>query len=186
MKVLFLFGNGAVGKMTVGQELTKITSLKLCHNHLTIEPVIEVFGKYDGRITARLREVIFEEFAKSDNYGIIFTFMFAFDMEQAWEYLEHVKSIFSKFGAEFYYVELVASLEERLKRNETENRLKNKPSKRDLVSSRQRIISDDKNHRFESYEGEIKFNNYLKINNTNLSAVDVALKIKEIFNFEKL
>ena len=73
MKLLFLFGNAAVGKMTVGQELMKITDLRLCHNHMTIEPVIEIFGKYDSRITARLREVIFEEYAKSDNYGIIFT-----------------------------------------------------------------------------------------------------------------
>lgn len=73
MKLLFLFGNATVGKMTVGQELMKITDLRLCHNHMTIEPVIEIFGKYDSRITARLREVIFEEYAKSDNYGIIFT-----------------------------------------------------------------------------------------------------------------
>ena len=60
MKVLFLFGSAAVGKMTVGQELMKITDLRLCHNHMTIEPVIEIFGKYDSRIIMRLREVIFE------------------------------------------------------------------------------------------------------------------------------
>ena len=85
MKVLFLFGNAAVGKMTVGQELMKITGLRLCHNHMTIEPVIEIFGKYDGHITARLREVIFEEFAKSDNYGIIFTYMWAFEAQEDWD-----------------------------------------------------------------------------------------------------
>ena len=33
MKLLFLFGNAAVGKMTVGQELMKITDLRLFHNH---------------------------------------------------------------------------------------------------------------------------------------------------------
>ena len=45
MKLLALFGNAAVGKMTVGQELMKITDFRLFHNHLAIEPVIEVFGK---------------------------------------------------------------------------------------------------------------------------------------------
>ena len=49
MKLLFLFGNAAVGKMTVGQELMKLTGLRLFHNHMTIEPVMEIFP---GRTTA--------------------------------------------------------------------------------------------------------------------------------------
>ena len=49
MKLLFIIGDAAVGKMTVGQELMKITELRLFHNHMTIEPVIEIFGRYDGK-----------------------------------------------------------------------------------------------------------------------------------------
>ena len=48
MKLLFIIGNTAVGKMTVGQELTKITHLRLFHNHMAIEPVIEVFRPSGG------------------------------------------------------------------------------------------------------------------------------------------
>ena len=33
MKLVLIIGDGAVGKMTVGQELTKITILRLFHNH---------------------------------------------------------------------------------------------------------------------------------------------------------
>ena len=33
MKLVFLFGNAAVGKMTVGQELMKRTGLRLPHDH---------------------------------------------------------------------------------------------------------------------------------------------------------
>ena len=66
MKLVFLFGNCAVGKMTVGQALCDITRLKLFHNHMTIEPVIALFGDYKPRAVARLRDVIFEEFAASD------------------------------------------------------------------------------------------------------------------------
>lgn len=183
MKVLFLFGNAAVGKMTVGQELMKITNLRLCHNHMTIEPVIEIFGKYDSRIVMRLREVIFEEYAKSDNYGIIFTFMWAFDMQEDWDYLAHVCSIFEPYNAEFYYAELVADKEERLRRNVTENRLANKASKRDIEASNKRLLNDDEKHRFESYDSEIPFENYIKIDNTNLEADVVARIIKDKFNF---
>lgn len=75
MKLVFIIGNAAVGKMTVGQELMKITDLRLFHNHMTIEPVIEIFGYYNGRVISRLREVIFEEYAKSSKYGLIFTYM---------------------------------------------------------------------------------------------------------------
>ena len=47
MKFVFIIGSQAVGKMTVGQELMKITDLRLFHNHMTIEPCIEIFGYYD-------------------------------------------------------------------------------------------------------------------------------------------
>ena len=184
MKILFLFGNAAVGKMTVGQELMKITNLRLCHNHMTIEPVIDIFGKYDGYVTMRLREVIFEEFAKTDNYGIIITYMWAFDSQEDWDYTNHVRSIFEKHGAEFYYVELVASQEVRLQRNVTENRLKNKASKRDIEASNKRVIEADKKYRLESYDGEIPFENYVKIDNSSLDADEVAKMIKERFGFK--
>ena len=184
MKVLFLFGNAAVGKMTVGQELMKITNLRLCHNHMTIEPVIDIFGKYDGYVTMRLREVIFEEFAKTDNYGIIITYMWAFDSQEDWDYTNHVRSIFEKHGAKFYYVELVASQEVRLQRNVTENRLKNKASKIDIEASNKRVIEADKKYRLESYDGKIPFENYVKIDNSSLDANEVAKMIKERFGFK--
>lgn len=182
MKLVFLIGNGAVGKMTVGQELMKLTDLRLFHNHMTIEPVIEVFGQYNGTVVSKIRQIIFEEFAKSDNYGMIFTYMWAFDQQSDWDSVERVSNIFKEQGAEVYYVELVASQEVRLKRNETENRLKNKVSKRDLEFSRNNILQHDEKYRLESYDGEIPFENYIKIDNTNLEPAEVALMIKERFS----
>jgi len=183
MKLLFLIGDAAVGKMTVGQELMKITELRLFHNHMTIEPVIEIFGRYDGKTIDELREVIFQNFAASGNYGMIFTLMMDFDLPSEWEYLEHIKSIFSPYGTEFYYVELIASQEIRLKRNGTKNRLLNKASKRDLAVSNQRLIRDDQNHRCVSYEGEIPFDHYLRIDNSDKEPDEVAKIIKESFHF---
>lgn len=179
MKLVLLFGNSAVGKMTVGQELAKITGLKLFHNHMTIEPVIEIFGTYNHAVVNRMREIVFEEFAKSDNYGMIFTYMWAFDQPSDWEYVERVKQIFSV--ADVYYVELVADQKTRLERNRTENRLKHKASKRDLEASDNRLINDDRKYRCESLLGEITFPNYLRIDNTNLPPEEAAKRIRDRF-----
>ena len=181
MKLVFILGDAAVGKMTVGQALMARTGLRLFHNHMAIEPVLEIFGAYNGRAIDRLREVIFEEFAASDQYGMIFTYMWAFDRQEDWDYVEHVKSIFAPYGTQFYYVELVAPQEVRLARNATENRLKHKASKRDIETSNRRLINDDRNYRCVSNPGEIPFENYLRIENADVPPDDAAALIQRTF-----
>ena len=182
MKLVFILGDAAVGKMTVGQELMKITDLRLFHNHMTIEPVIEIFGRYDGKTIAEMRDLVFRNYAASGNYGMIFTMMMDFDLPSEWDYLEHIKSFFEPYGTEYYYVELIAPQEVRLQRNVTENRLKHKASKRDIETSNQRLINDDQQHRCVSREGEIPFRNYLRIENADKAADEVARMIKERFD----
>jgi hypothetical protein len=181
MKLIVLIGDAAVGKMTVGQELMKQTGLRLFHNHMMIEPVIEIFGAFNGHVTQQLREVIFHEFARSENEGMIFTYLWAFDMQSDWDYVAHVSYIFRQQGAEIYYVELIAPQEVRLQRNETANRLAHKASKRDLEASRARLLRDDANYRCVSLPGEIPFENYLRIDNSEISAETAAKMIREHF-----
>ena len=183
MKLLFMIGDTAVGKMTVGQELMKLTGLRLFHNHMMIEPVLEIFGQWRPDITQRLRQVIFEEFAKTDSYGMIFTFMWAFDMRSDWDYVEWVKGIFGLPDEDVYYVELIAPQEVRLQRNVTENRLKHKASKRDVEASNARLLRDDASWRCVSRPGEIPFPNYFRLDNTNISPQNAAQIIKEHFDF---
>ena len=177
MKLVLIVGSGAVGKMTVGQELMNITNLRLFHNHMMIEPVIDIFGKYKPDTIVKLRNIIFDDFIQSDCEGMIFTFMWAFDIKSDWEYLDNIVKKFD----EVYCVELIASQEVRLKRNKTENRLKNKASKRDIEASDSRLLNEEK-YRLVSNEGEIPFKNYLRINNENIEAKDVAKMIKDEFD----
>lgn len=63
MKFVLIFGPQAVGKMTVGQELERISELKLFHNHMSIEMVAPFFSYSTppGKRLVRLfRQVIFE------------------------------------------------------------------------------------------------------------------------------
>ena len=186
MKLVILIGAGAVGKMTVGQELAKITDLHLFHNHMGLEMVMEVFGDARhnrGGITNRIRTVIFEEFVKTDLYGMIFTYMLAFDVQSDVDKLDSLVDIFRRENAEIYYVELVAPQEIRLQRNATENRLLHKPSKRDIEASNNRIKNnEDAKYRLVSHDGEMPFENYMKIDNSQLSPEAVAEMIKNNFN----
>ncbi|MCL2415681.1 MAG: AAA family ATPase [Defluviitaleaceae bacterium] len=182
LKFLLIIGDGAVGKMTVGQELAKITDLRLFHNHMTIEPIIKIFGTFAQETILKLRDIIFEDFAASDLYGMIFTCMIAFDRQDNLDYMTHIADIFKRYNAEIFCAELIAPLEVRLERNKTENRLLHKISKRNLEQSEQIILEYDSKYRFISNEGEIPFENYVRIDNTELSAEKTALMIKEKFN----
>ncbi len=182
MDLIVLIGTGAVGKMTVGQELMKITDFRLFHNHMMIEPVLEIFGKFDGALVSKLREDVFDAFLKTDYQGMIFTYMWAFDMKEDWDYIANVAKRFEDTGGTVYYVELVADREVRRERNKTENRLRNKASKRDLTISDARLIREEMKYRTVSLDGEIPFPNYIKIDNTNLEPDVVAAMIKEHFS----
>ncbi|MBN8210549.1 AAA family ATPase [Bacillus sp. NTK071] len=184
MKFVLLFGPQAVGKMTVGQELSKITDLKLFHNHMTIDFLEPYFGFSPEmwRLSTLFREEIFTSFAKTNQYGMIFTYLWAFDQKEDWDFVEKVCEIFS--DADIYFVELEAGVEERLKRNTTQNRLEHKPTKRDIVHSEENLLSTMEEYRVNSDVGEIDKEHYLRINNEKSSAEDVAQMIKDRFGFE--
>ena len=191
MKLLFIFGAHAAGKMTVGQAVSRITPMKLFHNHMTIEPVIELFGAYNGAATERLRQVVFEEFVKTNNYGLIFTFIWAFDEPHDWEWVEWLSNMYREAGAQVDYVELLCPQEVRLVRNRTENRLKEKASKRDVALSEMRMLDAEGKYRCVSEPGEVAAKlgcapeRYLRIDNTELSPETVAELIANHFGYNR-
>jgi len=184
MKFVMIFGPQAVGKMTVGHELENITKLKLFHNHMTIELVAPYFGFSDKmwELVGKFRQDIFEAAATSDMYGLIFTYVWAFDLQSDWDYVDKICKIFEDKGIEVYFVELEANLEKRIERNKTPHRLEHKPTKRDTAFSEKELVRTMDEHRLNSLEGEIKQENYIRINNTKLTAHEVAEIIKYRFS----
>ncbi len=79
-------------------------------------------------------------------------------------------------------MELEADYELRIERNKTENRLFNKPSKRNIKKSEElfRILEDK--YRLNSFEGEIQKENYIRINNSDINPDIVAEMIKSRFS----
>lgn len=188
MRLVIIFGPQAVGKMTVGEELAKRTGLKLFHNHMTIELVSNFFsyGTPQGkRLVSMFRQEIFEEVSKSDLPGLIFTYVWAFNEPGDWEYIEWLSGLFESRGANVYYVELEAGIEKRLERNKSSHRLKMKPTKRNVEFSEQDLLSSMDKYRLNSNAGEICKENYIRIDNAELSPQETAERIMAAFSWVK-
>src|SRR4051812_1691344 len=180
--LVFIIGPPAVGKMTVGHELARRTGLKLFHNHQTIDLVLPFFpfgSPPFGRLVGQIRRRILEEVASSDLPGIIFTFVWAFDQPSDDAVVEEYSEIFRSRGGRVVYVELETTQEERLRRNETEFRLAAKPFKRDLATSRRQLLELDDKYQLNSRGRLVGRPDYLLIENSKLSAEDVAERIIE-------
>lgn len=170
--------------MTVGHELENITGLKLFHNHLTIDLLSPFFGfgPETWRLSSLFRKEIFESFAESGSTGMIFTYVWALDLEEDWKFVDDICRIFESKGGVVYFVELEAALDERVNRNKTPHRLHHKPTKRNIEMSELELKTTFEKHRLNSHKGEITKDNYLRINNTNLDAKDVAQMVKKAFH----
>lgn len=149
--LLVVFGPPAVGKMTVGRRLVQRTGFRLFHNHMTIEPLAEVFGygtpPYNV-LNEEFRRRVMEEAARH-GVDLVFTFVWALDHPGDSELVESYVRLFDKAA----FVELRADLATRLSRNRTEERLLHKPSKRDLEWSDANVRELDRDHVLSSETG---------------------------------
>ncbi len=187
--LLFIIGPPAVGKMAVGAEIAKRTGFKLLHNHMTIEPLLRLFEWEDPaflRLVTEFRNRILEEVAQSDLPGLIFTVVWAFNLDEEAVAMEKYAAPFRAAGSRILLLELEATLDERLRRNETEFRLREKPSKRDVGMSKKRLLEHEAKHRFNS-QGELDdWEHYVRVDNTDLTPEAVAERAIDAFGLERI
>lgn len=182
--LVIVIGPPAVGKMAVGYELAKLTGLKLFHGHASIEAVWPVFDfgtPQFNKLVVEIRKRMFQEVVASELPGLIFTYMCAFDLPTDIGYMRRLTRIFLARGGKVYYLELEASLVERLKRNSSPWRLRQKPSKRDTRTTRKMLLRHERKYVLNSPEDFRHPANYLKIDNTRLSARKAARKAMRHF-----
>ena len=181
--LIIICGPKAVGKMVVAESLRDKLRYNMMMNHDSIEISDRIFG-FD---TPAQREFNFYfrkkafELAVKHNVDLIFTYVCAFEMQEEKNYLKGLHDLFTGAGGKFYFVELSADLDTRLARNETAYRMKRKASKQDIEWSRANLLSDTEKHRLNSEEGEVWFENHLKIDNSDLEPDQVADQVIEAF-----
>ena len=174
MKLIFVYGPPASGKLTVSGELSKITGYKLFHNMLTVDLAQTVLDWNDenfGNLTTKYRLITFEEAAKANVEGIIFTYAYAPKVDD-----DFVKKVINQMKAnsgEIHFVQIYAEKEELLKRVESNSRKELKKLIDKSVLEKQLIKRDQ--------YAKIPFVETFSVDTTNISAKEAAEKIKEHF-----
>lgn len=183
--LLFHVGPPAVGKMSVGQAIAERTGLRLFHNHIAIELALRYFDYGTPafrRMDGEIRRLVIEEVAASDLPGLVFTFVWAFDVPEEQAFIDECARPFRERGARVLFVELEATQAERLKRNEGASRLAEKPSRRDIEASRRGLLELDERYQLNSGGKFDKRQDYLRIDNTRLTPGEVAERVIKHFD----
>lgn len=123
MRLVFIYGLPATGKLTVARELAGITGFKLFHNHLTVDLLDSVF-EFGSKPFVELREEIwlsvFAQAAESKLPGLIFTF--APEATVRPDFVQRVVTTVSDAGGEVEFVELICPFEEIKRRIDSPSR----------------------------------------------------------------
>jgi len=111
MKLIFLYGPAAAGKLTVGRALQQRTGFRLFHNHLVVDTLLSVF-QFGTSSFVRLREQtwlsVFEA-AATDDISLIFTFAPENTVDPG--FIESAIATMQKAGGEICFVELICPVE---------------------------------------------------------------------------
>jgi hypothetical protein len=170
MKVVFIYGPPASGKLTVAKELSKLTGYKIFHNHMTVdllEPFIKINEKF-WNYNEILRKEVFKIFLK-ENVNVIFTFCYVGEVDK--KFINEIKNMFKLNNGKIYFVHLIPDKKEILKRVKHAER--KKYGKITHVKTLKCAVG-----KYDFYSS-INPKSDLIIDNTKLSPKKVALKIKD-------
>jgi shikimate kinase len=123
MRLVFLYGPPAAGKLTVGRELAALTGYRLFHNHLTFDLAREIFAigsKPFQRLVDDLRLRVFTYAAQNGVPGLIFTFVYGSKIDDP--FVRRTMSEMEAAGAEVCFVQAVCPIEELFERVADESR----------------------------------------------------------------
>jgi len=174
MKLIYIYGPPAIGKLEVSKQLAKITKFRLFHNHLTADYVSSIFplkDKISNKLKCQFVYQMLESAAKYKVKGVIFTKVYDSSDKN---FVKNVIETIEKYDGEVLFVRLYCKpkkLFERVTKNSRKTFDKVKTVK-DL-----KIILK-KNNKFET----IPFKKSLTINNDSFSPKKCADKIKEYYN----
>jgi shikimate kinase len=166
MRLIFIYGPPASGKLTVATELAKLTGFKLFHNHVSIQFVRSIFEfgtKTFWRLTGKYRMEMLEAAAK-EGIDTIFTFVYSKGEDD--RFVNHVVQVVRSHRGQVCFVRLYCDREELIRRVKASQR-----RKMGKVSTEKMLSDLFQRH---SLDAEIPFHKSLSIDTTKQSPRNVA------------
>jgi 2-phosphoglycerate kinase len=178
MKLIFIYGSPAVGKLTVAREIARVTGFKVFHNHLSIdciEPVFEFGSKSFGKLIEMIRVETIAE-AAAVGQDLVYTFCFAKDFDEP--HIEKVVEVVEARGGEVCFVLLTAD-REALNARVTEESRKN-------MGKAKTVEMMDYFHETYDLSSPVPDRESLIIDNTDLPARETAERIIDHFGLQTI
>ena len=110
--MIFIYGPPAAGKLTVANELSERTGLKVFHNHMAFDLAASILGgapEHAALVERKIRLLVFEA-AAAARVGIIFTFVYGHPDDLS--FVEEVEAIADTAGSRMCFVQLIPELHE--------------------------------------------------------------------------
>jgi hypothetical protein len=123
MRLVYLYGPPAVGKLTIARELAALTGFKLLHNHLTVNLAISLFPHGSEPYTRLVRQFRREMLAEAAQVGIdvVMTNVYLGTAEQFASIQRQIEPV-TENGGSVLFVRLVCDREAWLARVPNESR----------------------------------------------------------------
>jgi len=124
MKLVFLHGAPAVGKLTVARELATLTGLRLFHNHLAVDLVSSLFP-FGSEPFVLLREQIWlAAFAEAARQKVSLIFTFNPERTVRERFVQDAIKTIESAGGKVIFIELTSAEAELERRIEDDSRKK--------------------------------------------------------------
>lgn len=138
MNLLFIYGPPASGKLTIAEEVAKLSDMKVFHNHLTQDLAKEIYPRFDEvrfGLVNRLRLATIQYVAHQGT-SLVFTFVYSNDPEDD-NFVSQVVDIVEGQDGKVQFVQLEAPDEVLLERVTNESRQRfHKLKDADILSAR--------------------------------------------------
>ena len=172
MKLVYIYGPPAVGKLTVAKQLAGMTGFRLFHSHLTADYVSSVFPERNEMSNQLKWEIAFKMFEAAAKHNVDLIFTMAHEKIQN-KFVKSLIKLIERYNGKILFVKLLCKEEKLYRRVINKSR---KPfGKVKTIKGMKDILQ--RGNKFEA----IPYKKSLVIDNTDISPKKCAERIKEYY-----